>query len=168
MKASGQQFDDVVVEVSWDPKGGPIPADGGEPTPAWRLHRVRDDKHDGNHHTIVQKIITSIEDGVEEDEVSTGSGSGEAAPADRFLSSWSAPSRRCAGRGSQKNGRASGRPASCQARRSSRQGGGWGRARRCAACRHPDSSGSAMHIYQAPHAYTAAIGDGVGLVLKLE
>ncbi|PWN96626.1 hypothetical protein FA09DRAFT_343830 [Tilletiopsis washingtonensis] len=68
MKASGQQFDDVVVEVSWDLKGGPLSADG-EPTPGWRLHRVRDDKHDGNHHTIVQKIITSIEDGVEEDEL---------------------------------------------------------------------------------------------------
>jgi len=81
MKASGQQFDDVVVEVSWDLKGGPLSADG-EPTPGWRLHRVRDDKHDGNHHTIVQKIITSIEDGVEEDEVSTSAGGSVTAAAD--------------------------------------------------------------------------------------
>jgi mRNA guanylyltransferase len=84
MKASGQQFDDVVVEVSWDLKGGPLSADG-EATPGWRLHRVRDDKHDGNHHTIVQKIITSIEDGVEEDEVSTSAGGSVIASAD-----WSA------------------------------------------------------------------------------
>jgi len=79
MKASGEQFDDRVVECSWDPNGGPLEAsqkangangelDSTRP-PCWRLHRIRDDKHDGNHTTIVQKIIQSIVDGVEKDEL---------------------------------------------------------------------------------------------------
>ena len=37
--------------------------------PAWRLHRIRDDKHDGNHTSVVQKILQSIQDGVEEDQL---------------------------------------------------------------------------------------------------
>lgn len=79
MKASQEQFDDRVVECSWDPNGGPLEIsqkekgvngelDSSRP-PGWRLHRIRNDKHDGNHTSIVQKIIQSIVDGVEKDEL---------------------------------------------------------------------------------------------------
>lgn len=85
MKRSGVQFDDRIVECVWDPHGGPAVEDGeGEEDgnnsvdegtrrarrpPAWRIHRIRDDKRDGNHTSIVKKIILSILDGVEEHEV---------------------------------------------------------------------------------------------------
>ena len=75
---SGMQYDDRIVECHWDPHGGPLdPAllaqegDRAEELrpPAWRLHRIREDKTDGNHTSIVQKIIRSIEDGVEKDQL---------------------------------------------------------------------------------------------------
>ncbi|PWN29023.1 DNA ligase/mRNA capping enzyme [Jaminaea rosea] len=72
MKRSGVQWDDRVVECVWDLEAGPpLPADNGEvvPTPGWKIHRIRDDKHDGNHSTIVQKILSSIMDGVDEEQV---------------------------------------------------------------------------------------------------
>lgn len=78
MKQSGIQFDDRIVECVWDPHGGPslgeVPIEEdprGSPhrPPAWRIHRIRDDKKDGNHHTIVEKIMHSIQDGVEEAQV---------------------------------------------------------------------------------------------------
>lgn len=71
MKENGEQFDDRIVECSWDPHGGPVDPSNPDvpPGPAWRLHRIRDDKHDGNHTSIVQKIIGSIQDGVEEDQL---------------------------------------------------------------------------------------------------
>ncbi|KAF7305060.1 mRNA-capping enzyme subunit alpha [Mycena kentingensis (nom. inval.)] len=56
MKLSGDQYDDRVVEVHWDPTLN-----------AWRFMRFRDDKPNGNHHSIVDKIIQSIADGVEKD-----------------------------------------------------------------------------------------------------
>jgi mRNA guanylyltransferase len=78
-KASGEQLDDRIVECYWDPQGGPLdsmqidPApeykEGAGRLPAWRLLRIRDDKHDGNHTTVVQKILRSIIDGVEEEEL---------------------------------------------------------------------------------------------------
>ncbi|WWC61360.1 uncharacterized protein I303_103941 [Kwoniella dejecticola CBS 10117] len=54
IKESGEQLDDRIVEVSWD-------ADNGY----WKMMRIRDDKNHGNHKSIVDKILVSIEDGVE-------------------------------------------------------------------------------------------------------
>ncbi|KAJ7063434.1 mRNA capping enzyme, catalytic domain-containing protein [Mycena amicta] len=54
MKSSGEQFDDRIVEVHWD-----LSVNG------WRLMRFRNDKQNGNHRSIVEKIIQSIMDGVE-------------------------------------------------------------------------------------------------------
>lgn len=80
MKEEGVQFDDRIVECYWDPHGGPLDSskhigmDGNGSIkelrpPAWRLHRIREDKTDGNHTSVVQKIIQSIEDGVEEQQL---------------------------------------------------------------------------------------------------
>jgi len=54
MKESREEFDNRIVEVTWD-------AD----RQAWRMLRFRDDKPHGNHKSIVEKILISIEDGVE-------------------------------------------------------------------------------------------------------
>lgn len=54
MKLSGEQIDDRVVEVHWDPEHN-----------RWRLMRFRDDKPNGNFRTVVDNIIQSIVDGVE-------------------------------------------------------------------------------------------------------
>ncbi|KAJ3826626.1 mRNA guanylyltransferase [Lentinula raphanica] len=56
MKASGQQFDDRIVEVHWDPS-----------VKGWRMMRFRSDKPNGNHKSVVENIITSIADGVEKE-----------------------------------------------------------------------------------------------------
>ncbi|KAM0754594.1 hypothetical protein T439DRAFT_321629 [Meredithblackwellia eburnea MCA 4105] len=53
-KKSGEQYDDRVVEVVWDPS-----------RQTWQILRFRDDKREGNFHTVVYKILTSIEHGVE-------------------------------------------------------------------------------------------------------
>jgi mRNA guanylyltransferase len=58
MKATGAQYDDRIVEVSWDKE-----------KETWRFMRFRDDKTDGNHISVIQNIIESIIDGVELDEV---------------------------------------------------------------------------------------------------
>ena len=58
MKASGEQFDERIVEVHWDAE-----------LESWRMMRFRDDKPNGNHKTIVENIISSIADGVEKDVV---------------------------------------------------------------------------------------------------
>jgi mRNA guanylyltransferase len=60
MKLSGEQYDDRVVEVHWDPARS-----------HWRFMRFRDDKPNGNHRNVVENIIQSIADGVEKDAVST-------------------------------------------------------------------------------------------------
>jgi hypothetical protein len=60
LKANGEQIDDRIVEVHWNPVGE-----------HWRMMRFRDDKPHGNHRSIVEDIVKSIEDGVEKDTVST-------------------------------------------------------------------------------------------------
>lgn len=84
MKRSGLQYDDRIVECVWDLQGGPVigaeqvdddiangiaPSKQPQRAPAWRIHRIRDDKREGNHCSIVKKIMESIVDGVEEHEV---------------------------------------------------------------------------------------------------
>ncbi|KAI0273590.1 mRNA capping enzyme [Gloeopeniophorella convolvens] len=64
MKTSGEQFDDRIVEVHWDPAGE-----------HWRMMRFRDDKPQGNHRSVVENIIQSIADGVEKDTLLARSGS---------------------------------------------------------------------------------------------
>ncbi|KAJ9094494.1 hypothetical protein QFC21_006033 [Naganishia friedmannii] len=54
IKESGVQWDERIVECHWDPEYD-----------SWRFMRFRDDKTDGNHWSVVQKIIESIRDGVE-------------------------------------------------------------------------------------------------------
>lgn len=56
MKASGEQFDDRIVEVHWDSSAE-----------CWRLMRFRDDKPHGNYRGVVENIISSIRDGVEKE-----------------------------------------------------------------------------------------------------
>ncbi|KAF6763788.1 mRNA capping enzyme [Ephemerocybe angulata] len=56
LKLSGEQVDDRVVEVHWDTG-----------MQRWRMMRFRDDKPNGNHHSVVENIIQSIADGVEKD-----------------------------------------------------------------------------------------------------
>lgn len=58
LKASGEQLDDRIVEVHWDPEHE-----------HWRMMRFRDDKPAGNYKTVVENIIKSIADGVEKDTV---------------------------------------------------------------------------------------------------
>lgn len=62
MKASGEQFDERIVEVHWDTE-----------LEGWRMMRFRDDKPNGNHKNVVENILISISDGIEKDEVSTPS-----------------------------------------------------------------------------------------------
>lgn len=59
MKASGEQLDDRIVEVHWDPE-----------LEGWRMMRFRDDKPNGNHRDVVTQILKSIADGIEKDLVS--------------------------------------------------------------------------------------------------
>jgi hypothetical protein len=57
-KASGEQYDDRVVEVTWNTANQ-----------NWIWHRFRDDKEHGNHKSVVDNILESIQDGVEADQV---------------------------------------------------------------------------------------------------
>lgn len=54
MKASGEQFDDRIIECCWDAE-----------MDSWKFMRFRDDKNDGNFIDVVDRIIDSIKDGVE-------------------------------------------------------------------------------------------------------
>ena len=76
MKASGEQYDERIVEVAWNIKDQ-----------NWTFLRFRDDKDSGNHISVIQNIIASIRDGVESPEVSPNKGSFVLSPSDRrFLS----------------------------------------------------------------------------------
>jgi mRNA guanylyltransferase len=59
MKSSGEQIDERIVEVHWDPSLN-----------GWRMMRFRDDKPNGNFRNVVENIIQSIADGVEKEAVS--------------------------------------------------------------------------------------------------
>ncbi|KIS66820.1 mRNA guanylyltransferase [Mycosarcoma maydis] len=89
MVESGEQFDDRIVECVWmvDPKPATEPylSQGLSLPPRWRMMRIRNDKHHGNHCSIVQKILKSIHDGVDADELV------RAAPAIR--AAWKTPER---------------------------------------------------------------------------
>ena len=58
MKSTGEQYDDRIVEVHWDPVAS-----------HWRMMRFRDDKPNGNHRSVVENIIQSVSDGVEREAV---------------------------------------------------------------------------------------------------
>lgn len=58
LKQSGEQIDDRIVEVHWEVDHS-----------RWRMMRFRNDKPNGNHLSIVGKIIQSIADGVEKEAV---------------------------------------------------------------------------------------------------
>ncbi|KAH8915400.1 hypothetical protein BT69DRAFT_1230124 [Atractiella rhizophila] len=57
-KSRGEQLDNRIVEVVWNAS-----------EQNWRIMRFRDDKREGNYESIVWKIIDSIKDGVEAQDV---------------------------------------------------------------------------------------------------
>lgn len=58
MKKSKIQYDDRVIEARWDLKRH-----------AWRMMRMRDDKPDGNHRDVVEKVVQTILDPVGESDL---------------------------------------------------------------------------------------------------
>lgn len=59
MKKSKIQYDNRVIEARWDFK-----------METWRFMRIRDDKPDGNHRDVVEKVVETILDPVEQNDVS--------------------------------------------------------------------------------------------------
>ncbi|KAF9954577.1 Dcp1p-Dcp2p decapping enzyme complex alpha subunit [Mortierella alpina] len=57
-QTTSTQLQNRVVEVSYSPSDQ-----------SWRFFRFRDDKEHGNHSSVVQKVVQSIRDGVEADEL---------------------------------------------------------------------------------------------------
>jgi len=58
MKKSKIQYDDRVIEVRWDFE-----------LQAWRFMRLRDDKPDGNHRDVVEKVVQTILDPVSQSDL---------------------------------------------------------------------------------------------------
>jgi mRNA guanylyltransferase len=48
------QYDDRIIECCWSMERG-----------TWQFMRIRDDKEHANHKSIMEKILVSIQDGVE-------------------------------------------------------------------------------------------------------
>ncbi|KAF9789900.1 mRNA capping enzyme [Thelephora terrestris] len=63
MKVSGEQFEERIVEVHWDPA-----------VEGWKMMRFRDDKPTANHISTVESVIVSIRDGVEKEALLQKSG----------------------------------------------------------------------------------------------
>ena len=60
-KSWGVPLQDAIVECKFEhPPDGP---------PRWRFYRLRDDKANGNHISVVDKVLDSIEDGITEQEL---------------------------------------------------------------------------------------------------
>ncbi|KAG0344206.1 Dcp1p-Dcp2p decapping enzyme complex alpha subunit [Podila humilis] len=57
-QSSSTQLQNRVVEVNYSPNDN-----------TWRFFRFRDDKEHGNHSSVVQKVVQSIKDGVEREEL---------------------------------------------------------------------------------------------------
>ncbi|KAH9997316.1 mRNA capping enzyme, catalytic domain-containing protein [Russula vinacea] len=49
LKANGEQIDDRIIEVCWDPDGE-----------HWRMMRFRDDKPQGNHRSVVRMLFKAL------------------------------------------------------------------------------------------------------------
>lgn len=68
LKALQRPLQDCVVECYLEPASDGD--NGGDlHPPRWRLHRIRDDKTDGNYVTVVQSVMESIEDQVTEEDL---------------------------------------------------------------------------------------------------
>jgi mRNA guanylyltransferase len=57
-KTSSTRLEGRIVEVNYNIKNQ-----------TWHFFRFRDDKDHGNHSSVVRKVVQSIQDGVEADEV---------------------------------------------------------------------------------------------------
>ena len=55
------QYDDRIIECNWSVE-----------RETWQFMRIRDDKEHANHKSIMEKILISIQDGVEIEAVSLG------------------------------------------------------------------------------------------------
>lgn len=72
MKALGKPLNDIVVECYLEipPSTNGHAANGnGKSSKRWRFYRFRDDKENGNFHTIVQNVMESIKDHVTEEDL---------------------------------------------------------------------------------------------------
>ncbi|ORX62621.1 hypothetical protein DM01DRAFT_1403093 [Hesseltinella vesiculosa] len=60
-----RRFDGRIIECNYDPE---LQKEMNFPSP-WRFMRYRDDKTDGNHYTVVNSVLESIDDGVTKEEL---------------------------------------------------------------------------------------------------
>ena len=72
MKSSGKPLQDAVVECYLEVPpavNGHATNGNGNASKRWRFYRIREDKENGNFHTIVQSVMESIEDHVTEEDL---------------------------------------------------------------------------------------------------